>query len=80
MDENVYHCQLTVITDLMKFLEDSHVSVMKSAQFQEHLEKFLNPNDPKITASLVKVALQELETTDEINFGQLFLEVRPFFY
>lgn len=76
MDENVYHTQLTVITDLMKYLSDSVLpgNAMTCNEFHEHLQTFLNPNDSEIISSLVKVALQELDAEEEINIDQLFLE------
>lgn len=81
MDENIYHYQLSVIKDLLNFLHRSLPShnVMARTEFHQHLQNFLNSNDPKIISSLVNKALEEQEAEEDINFDQLFLEVRHFF-
>lgn len=76
MDENIYHYQLSVIKDLMNFLHRSLPShnVMTRTEFHQHLQNFLNSNDPNIISSLVNKALEEQEAEEDINFDQLFLE------
>lgn len=76
MDENIYHYQLSVLKDLLNFLYSSlsPQNVMKRTDFHQHLQTFLNSNDPKIITSLVNKALEEQEAEENITFDQLFLE------
>lgn len=82
MDENIYHYQLSVLKDLLNFLYSSlsPQNVMKRTDFHQHLQTFLNSNDPKIITSLVNKALEEQEAEENITFDQLFLEVRLSFF